>query len=1248
MEELKRRPTRAPDYATESHALVALAQALADSPRTILQRLAEKILEILKVGSAGVSLLTEDEKNFYWPAIAGKWQMQVGGGTPRNFGPCGDVLDCNAPLLFRRPQRRYAYFESVAPRVEECLLVPFFVAGKPVGTIWAIAHDAQRKFDTEDLRQLENLGKFASAAYQAQTPRAPDERQAERHARENALWESQRFLRSTLDALSGHIAILDESGTILEVNEAWRQFADQNQFAGADYGVGSNYLQHCGQIIGQTSDAQVCTDGIIAVIRGRQKYFEMEYRCHSPTVQRWFAMRVSRFQSAGPVKIVIVHDNCTEQKLAEITLRASEEFNRSIIDSSPDCIKVLDLDGKLLSMLSGQALLGIKDIRLLLNKSWVDFWQDTDRVAAQAAVDAAAAGTTGNFIGFFRTPKGDSRWWDVAISPILGANGKPERLLSVSRDVTQRQRAKINLAFLDSISLDLGLRSSVDEMMYALGAKISAYFDLSICAFVEIDEKAEQVVINHEWHRDDVPGLAGTHLLADFVGEEFIRVARTGEAIVVCDTASDVRTHDEKFATLKIASFICMPLIRGREWQFALCLYRSVPYAWREDEIELARELTVRIWTRIERLHAEDALRISEAQYRSLFNSMDEGLCVIDMIFDEHDNPIDWRYLEVNPAFPKHTGMHDTIGKRVREFLPNIESYWIELYGKVATTGTPVRYTNTVKGLSNRCLDVYAFPLGGPANRKVAVLFTDITDRARTAEALRVSETRFRALFDRGPIAMYSCDASGKTLEFNRVAVALWGREPSSDDTDVRFRSAFKVYRPDGTPVGYAESPMTQVLEGKVPGVSDRELVIERPDGSRITVIANTVPLKNDAGEITGALNCFYDITERSLLEKKTLEQANALAELSRRKDEFLAMLSHELRNPLAPIANAVQLLRLQENEDPVQQRARVIIERQVGQMTHLIDDLMEVSRLTTGRIHLRAEHVILNAIAANAVETARPLINRQRLTLEISVTVAPIYLNADAGRLEQVIVNLLTNAAKYTEPGGHIWLSAQQEGNDAVVRVRDTGVGISAELLPQVFDLFTQADRSMDRSQGGLGIGLSLVKRLVEMHKGSVTAQSTVGKGSEFVVRIPVLQGSPLSSGAPTQKESNAAQGLRVLVVDDSVDAAETLAMLLQLSGHEARCAHDGLTVLDAALEFRPNVVLLDIGLPGMNGFDVAKRLRQEPSLASTLLVAMTGYGEALARQRSKEAGFDHHLVKPVDFEKVEALLASAVKPQF
>ncbi|HBI45752.1 MAG TPA: hypothetical protein DDY78_23305, partial [Planctomycetales bacterium] len=367
------------------------------------------------------------------------------------------------------------------------------------------------------------------------------------------------------------------------------------------------------------------------------------------------------------------------------------------------------------------------------------------------------------------------------------------------------------------------------------------------------------------------------------------------------------------------------------------------------------------------------------------------------------------------------------------------------------------------------------------------------------------------------------------------------------------------------------------------------------------------------------------------------------LSDLHHRKDEFLAMLSHELRNPLAPILNAVHLLRLQKNENQLQHQARTIIERQVTQLTRLVDDLMEVSRITTGRVQLRHDRVVVSSIVERAVETARPLMDQRGHELTVSLPPQPIWLNADAARLQQVVVNLLTNAAKYTADGGRIWLSVQQEGGECVLRLRDTGVGIAPEILPRIFDLFTQAERSLDRSQGGLGIGLALVHRLVEMHQGRVEAYSALGQGSEFVVRLPVAP-APAPPPPSTSKETAEPTGpsLRVLVVDDNVDTAQTLAMLLKTSGHDVRTAHTGPNALEATLDYQPNVVLLDIGLPGLNGYEVAKRIRQQPVLHNIVLVAMTGYGQETDRQLSQESGFDHHLVKPADFGKVQQILAT------
>jgi signal transduction histidine kinase/CheY-like chemotaxis protein len=392
------------------------------------------------------------------------------------------------------------------------------------------------------------------------------------------------------------------------------------------------------------------------------------------------------------------------------------------------------------------------------------------------------------------------------------------------------------------------------------------------------------------------------------------------------------------------------------------------------------------------------------------------------------------------------------------------------------------------------------------------------------------------------------------------------------------------------------------------------------------------------------------DTTERSRLERKTQEQAAALTDQHLRKDEFLAMLSHELRNPLAPILNAALLLRLQSNrnrlqgiENPILQQSAVIIERQVGQLAHIVDELLEVSRISTGRIHLQQKPIALGDVVENAVATVRSLMDQRKHELTVSLPTQAIWVHADAARLEQVVVNLLTNSAKYTDQGGRVWITVQQDGEEAVLRVRDTGIGMAPEILPRIFDLFTQAQRSLDRSQGGLGIGLALVQRLVEMHGGNVTVSSALGQGSEFVVRLPVVSPpQPQASSPPTETAQSTGPSLRVLVVDDNLDSVATLALLLKECGHDVRTAYDGPAALEAALDYRPNVVLLDIGLPGLDGFEVAKRLRQQPALQNTVLVAMTGYGAQSDLQRSFEAGFDHHLVKPGDIGKVLQILTT------
>ena len=365
--------------------------------------------------------------------------------------------------------------------------------------------------------------------------------------------------------------------------------------------------------------------------------------------------------------------------------------------------------------------------------------------------------------------------------------------------------------------------------------------------------------------------------------------------------------------------------------------------------------------------------------------------------------------------------------------------------------------------------------------------------------------------------------------------------------------------------------------------------------------------------------------------------QAEALAEVADRKDEFLAMLSHELRNPLGAILNAVQILRLKEEEDPVQQKARAILERQVGHMTHLVDDLLEVSRLTTGKVALRLERCDARGVVERAVEATRHEIEGHGHALSVTLPPGPIWLDADPVRLEQVVVNLLTNASKYTDDGGQIGVTVVREGEEMVLRVRDTGIGIEAELLPRIFDLFVQADRSLLRSQGGLGIGLALVRRLVEMHGGTVEAHSEgLKRGCEFVVRLPV-------AGSSTARGGGGAEAGRSCACWWSTTTSTTRRAWPRCCGPRGttvEVVHSGAAALEAIGDFHPDVVVLDIGMPGMDGYEVARRLREDPDLQGMRVVGLSGYKQVTEGPLARAARFDDFLVKPVPFETLEASL--------
>ena len=533
-----------------------------------------------------------------------------------------------------------------------------------------------------------------------------------------------------------------------------------------------------------------------------------------------------------------------------------------------------------------------------------------------------------------------------------------------------------------------------------------------------------------------------------------------------------------------------------------------------------------------------------------------------------------------------------------------------------------------------RWVSAVAYPLKDESGKvlEVVLIHEDITAQRRADSALRESEEKLRLLADTIPQLAWMARSDGHIFWYNR----RWYDYTGTTAEQMEGWGWQAVHDPSVLPE-VLERWKRSIVQGE-----PFEMVFPLKDasGQFHPFLTRINPLRDAEGRIVYWFGTNTDVSEIKRMEE-------ALRDADRRKDEFLATLAHELRNPLAPLRNALQILKMPRVDTATAARTHEMMERQVHHLVRLVDDLLDVSRVMRGKIELRNEPVELATIVARAVETAQPLIEVQGHNLEISLPEESLRVNGDPVRLSQVVGNLLTNAAKYTESNGRIRLSARREDGEAVLRVQDEGIGIAPDVLPHVFELFVQADYAATRAQGGLGIGLTLVKNLVELHEGRVEARSGgLGKGSEFTIRLPILAENLDEHTEPVNaKDVAPSSGHRVLVVDDNEDAADSFSILLRLQGHEVRVAHDGATALAVADVYRPALIFLDIGMPGMHGYEVARRIRAMPSLKHTLLVALTGWGQLEDRRRSAEAGFHHHLVKPLEWKVVDQLLANLEK---
>lgn len=654
----------------------------------------------------------------------------------------------------------------------------------------------------------------------------------------------------------------------------------------------------------------------------------------------------------------------------------------------------------------------------------------------------------------------------------------------------------------------------------------------------------------------------------------------------------------------------------------------------------------------------EATLRKSEARYRTLFDSIDEGFCIVEVMFDDDGVVKDYRFCDTNRSFQNQTGLVDAVGKTMRELAPDHEPHWFEIYGKVASTGEAVRFENEAKAL-HRWFDVFATRVDEDDGPKVAILFKDITkqkqfretllrsEHAATEAALEADAERrmLNALLEAAPVGIVVSDTNGAIQIANAAHQQLWGiGQPTSTSID-RF-SEWKGWWADGserhgTQVAPREWTTARILAGEE---CPRDIVtiesFDQPPVHR-TVLITGAPVRESNGAIVGAVVAQMDISDRVKAE-------DALRQAGYRKDEFLAMLAHELRNPLAPIAAAAALLALGRADEARIKQTSEIISRQVRHMTGMVDDLLDVSRVTRGLVKLNKTVLDAKKILSDAIEQVRPQIERRHHQLLVHTMPAAALVDGDMKRLVQVVANLLNNAAKYTPEGGRIVVGIEVDGKYIKIAVSDNGIGIAPELQPHVFDLFTQAARSSDRSQGGLGIGLALVKSLIELHGGHITVHSDgVGKGSKFVVCLlhtHAQHTDPVSDTqvpAPVTPDNHKA----VMIVDDNIDAAQMLAMFVEELGYHVIVEHHPLRAIERALIDPPDVFVLDIGLPDMNGNELARQIRHRPTLAKSVLIAVTGYGQEQDRDTAIAAGFNFYFTKPVNSIRLAALLCDINK---
>ena len=1140
--------------------------------------------------------------------------------------------------------------------------------------------------------------------------------------------------------------------------------------------------------------------------------------------ERWYTARTLPYRTTSdPIAgVVLTFVDITDRKRSETELaRLVAESERQLqiyetaLNSTPDLAGVFGLDYRVVYATESFKNIWGQDPQEATGKTLRELGHEPGHAAMhESQIDQVRAtrrpirgqlpftGTNG------RAPH------ECIFVPVIGPDGEVEAVALTMCHVTERQEAVARLLASEerqafTMHLVDALRPLIDpvEVQSAASRMLGEFLKANRVVYYEIRD--EEYVIERDYTAGVQP-LAGRYPVASF-GTALLAELLAGRTVIETDaTTKHDRSPVEQaaFAAIQVRGHVDVPLVKGGRLVAGMTIHCADPRDWTQDEVQLIEDTAERTWAAVERARAETAFRTSEERFRTLFESMDEGFCVVELAFDEEGRARDYRIIEMNSAFEKHTGMSGLIGRSVREALPDLEEFWYETYGRVAATGEPTRFVHVAAPMNGRCFDVYAFRLGPDGSNKVAILFNDITASRRAEETIRASEARnsflvmltdaLRPLSDPIDVQVEASRILGERLGANRVAyfeirgddyvierdyaaaaASVVGRYPVASfgvailaafrsgrtttqanvhalawltaeekrafasvdvasyitvplvkdgvfvagltvhsarprawtptelaicedtaertwaavervraeaalrasevgrrlaleaadlgtwhvdpltrltKTDERYRAIFgiteewtdylqlfAVIHPEDRPAVERAAAAGTNPDNPVPSTIEYRVV--HPDGTVRWVLGKGRLIHEGEGEtkVASFSGTVMDITEKKLIEEERERLVAQLRDTDRQKDEFLATLAHELRNPLAPIHNGLHLMKLGRSDTEALEKTRAMMERQVQQMTHLIDDLMDVTRINQGKIVLKKTRINLADAVRNAVDICRPLIDARGHALIVTLPPEPVYVDGDLTRLSQMFANLLNNAAKYTDADGRIRLVVEQLETEAILSVEDNGVGIAAENLTRVFDMFSQIDRSLEKSQGGLGIGLHIVRRLVELHDGRISVESGGhGAGSRFVVRLPVAL--PIGTKNPHDRQgvlNDTPARRRILIVDDNRDVAASLADILTIMGNDTRTAFDGEQACIVTEAFRPDVLVMDIGMPKVNGYEACRRIRGEPWGQNIVIIAQSGWGQEDDRRKSQEAGFTAHMVKPLDLPALAELLA-------